>query len=376
MKIAPESKSCSFKGNQKVFYLHINRAASCCRSNLEILDASQDLNLYLEKWQHESRQLDSGVEIPGCNYCWKSERNGQISYRFSKIDPAQIELFLSNLCNQMCSYCSPKFSSTWQQSINQIGMLTNISSTAKNNLQPDIQSADTTYWIDQISQYISSCPDHSITVKLLGGEPLMQQRNLEKLLSLNSHKIKKLLLGTNLNPPTDKFLKWLLSNIDANTLDFDISIDSSPEYNHWPRALFDREKFLNNLQLVKQHRASISVSSVVSVMSIFDLENFILWLNNNQLTPGFTKLNNPDCLDPTLVPQVFRKQIWEQIKHLNPPVILQEILQQQDNPNHIRMIEQLNYLSQYFERNSMDPMQCSNGLFKEYWNWLTQNYKK
>lgn len=376
MKITPESKSCSLKGSQKVFYLHINRVASCCRSDLEILDPSKDLDSYIKNWQHESSQLDRGVEIPGCEHCWRAEHKGEISYRLSRNDPALIELYLSNLCNQMCSYCSPKFSSAWQESIDQAGMLTGISNTAKSNLHTDIQTADITHWIEQISQYINCRPDHSVTIKLLGGEPLMQQRNLEKLLSLNSHKIKKLVLGTNLNPPTEKFLKWLLDNVDADVLSFVVSIDASPEYNHWPRALFDQDKFLNNLKLLKQNQIDVLVNSVVSAVSIFDLKNFIMWLNDNQIDPSFTKLNNPDCLEPTLVPEIFRKQIWEEIKHLDPPAVLQEILQHQSAPNPVRMVEQYNYLSQYFERNNLNPGQCNNKLFKEYWNWLTQNYKK
>lgn len=368
-----KSKSCKFKGQQKSFYLHQNRVASCCRAKAIQLDTEHRLEFYLTQWQQERELLDQGVEIPGCEHCWHQERAGKISYRSAGQDTDQIEIYLSNLCNQMCSYCSPKFSSTWQDSMENLGMFERISLSARQNLATEPSSEHVEYWIDEIGRYIATCEDQSVTVKILGGEPLMQQRNLEKLLSMNSSKIRTLGIHTNLNPPTDKFLRWLLENLTAHKLSFTISIDSSPDYNHWPRARFDREQFNHNLGLLKQHRVPTSINAVISVLSVFDLANFVRWLQQQDLKTTFVKLYNPECLDPTLIPLSFRQQIWDEIKILNPPEILKEILHTDTRNNSIRLIEQYNYLSQYFQRNQLDPQQCSNTLFKEYWNWLIKN---
>ena len=371
------SKSCKLKGNQKAFYLFQNRIASCCRAESENLDRSLSLPVYLQKWKAESLQLDAGIELPECNYCWAQEKDNKISYRLSaNNDVNLIELYISNLCNQMCSYCSPKFSSTWQESIDRFGTFQNISITSKTNLEITQQpTPDTEYWLDQIAQHIASCPDYSVIIKLLGGEPLMQQRNLEKLLTFSTQKIYKLNIHTNLNPPTDKFLKWLLKNFKSTNFDFTVSLDASPEYNQWPRALFDQTKFLNNLSLLEQYQMPVRFSAVVSVLSIFDLENFILWANNKKINILFQKLHNPLCLDPTLVPQEFRQQIWEKIKHINSSDIVKEILQQKNNVDNLRIFEQFNYLTQYFQRNQLDPTTSNNQLFVEYWVWLTKNCK-
>ena len=371
------SKSCKLKGNQKTFYLLQNLISSCCRAKSDILDSSLPLSTYLQKWKAESLQLDEGIELPGCNHCWIQERNNKVSYRLSaEYGFNLIELFLSNLCNQMCSYCSPKFSSTWQESINQSGTFQNISTTAKRNLEiTQYPKTDIDYWLDQISQYIDSCPDYSVVIKLLGGEPLMQQRNLEKLLSFSSQKIYKLNIHTNLNPPTDKFLKWLLKNFNSEKFDFMVSLDASPEYNQWPRALFDQKKFLTNLSLLEQYQIPVKFLAVASVLSMFDLENFIIWANNKKIDIKFQKLNNPLCLDPTLIPQIFREQIWKKIKHINSSDIIQEILQQEYTFDKIKLFEQFNYLTQYFQRNNLDPTTSNNELFGEYWAWLTKNCK-
>lgn len=372
-----ESKSCGLKGVQKVFYLNQNRVASCCRAEADVLNSENKFDFYLKKWQQESLQLDAGVELPGCSHCWRQEKNGKISYRSSIVPHKnQIELFLSNLCNQMCSYCSPTFSSTWQQSIEQEGMFQRISTTAKNNLLTKSNSEHIDYWIDQLSQYIDGCEDNSVYLKLLGGEPLMQYRNLQKFLFFNSKKIQQLVIHTNLNPPNNKFLKWLLYNIGSRKLLFTISIDSSPELNHWPRALFNKKKFVNNLNLLQQHQIPVKVASVISVLSVFDIKNFISWGNQQEIKINFFKLNNPDCLEAVLIPHPFRLEIWKTIEHLDPPEIIREILHQETNVDQLKLFEQRQYLVQYFERNHLDPAKYPNKIFQDYWSWLTENYKK
>jgi organic radical activating enzyme len=372
MKIIPASKACSLKGNQKVFYLQINQVASCCRAHSDAVDNTRTVDSYIEQWQQESQKLVDGIELAGCEVCWRDEDQGKISYRqqFSLFDTNTIELYISNLCNHMCSYCSPKYSSLWEESIQTRGVFRNVSSTAKNNLIVNQTSADIGYWLEQIQDYICTCDDNSVSLRLLGGEPLMQQRNLEKLLSLNSNKIKTLALHTNLNPPTNKFLIWILDNIDIAKLKITISLDATPDYNHIPRAGFEQTRFRSNLALLQDKNVNFNFNSVVSVLSIFDLENFITWQARNNFKIVFTKLNNPDCLDPKYIPSKFRQEIWQKIGHLNLDPIIIETLTQPDDLVDLKLVEQYNYLTQYFERSNIDPGRVNNALFVEYWAWL------
>jgi len=376
--MTPVSKSCGLKGTQQVFYLQFNQVASCCRAHSDQLDTNKTITDYQQQWQHESQQLAQGVKLGGCKHCWESEDQGKISYRLqnNKNTDIQIELYISNLCNHMCSYCSPKYSSVWEESIQTHGVFQNISSTAKDNLTNTCPPADIDLWLEQIQHYINTCNDNSVSLKLLGGEPLMQQRNLEKLLSFNSNKIKTLMIHTNLNPPTDKFLRWILDNLSVNKLEITISLDASPDYNHIPRAGFNKTNFLSNLELLQNKNVNFVFNSVVSVLGLFDLENFIPWLNKNKFKGRFTKLYNPDCLDPKYVPAKFRKQILEKISHLSIDPIITEILQQPDNLVDLKLFEQYNYLTQYFERADIDPVQINNAIFDEYWTWLTEHVDK
>ena len=372
-----KSLSCDKKGRNKVFYLHHNRIASCCRAKSDILQPTDTLEQYLAKWQQESQQLQSGHQLSGCEHCWQNEKQGKISYRTNGSDQSPvIELYLSNLCNHMCSYCSPKFSSTWQTSLAQHGMFTNISTASADNLQIGTPNTNIDHWTQQISEHIQTLPDNSVIIKLLGGEPLMQKRHLQTLLNLNSVKIKTLSLQTNLNPPANRFLKWLLKNIGPDKLRFTVSIDASPEWNHWPRAKFNRQKFLQNLDLVSRSGNMDSFSAVISVLGIFDLPNFMSWSDTVGIPIFFNKLYNPKCLETALVPQHFRQRILESINCEKIPAVIDEILKEPHDENHIRLFEQFQYLQQYFQRNNLNPEGCGNILFEEYWTWLTKNYKK
>ena len=367
------SKSCDRKGKEKVFRLHLNQVASCCQSYHETLDNVKTLDHYIDHWQHESRQLDQGHEIPACEICWKHEQSGLPSYRqiADSNKTNSIEIFSSNLCNHMCSYCSPKFSSEWQKSVEDHGVFEKISSTTKLNQHPAKIASDTAqeYWLTEIKQYISQQPNDSISIKLLGGEPLMQMGSLKHLLELNSDKIELLLINTNLNPPSSKFLHWMLEAFPKEKLRFVISLDATTEYNHVPRAGFDRDRFLSNLALLEEHDIKFIFSPVLSVLSIFDIAKFYSFITDHGYEIEFSQINNPDCLDPIYLPWEWKQQILD--TNVPLPKLVKEILTTHTKSVDLKLFEQYNYLKQYFTRAGIDPTTTPNVLFNEYWAWLS-----
>ena len=77
-----------------------------------------------------------------CSYCWTMEDNGKLSDRHYRsgepwaakdfetivnstgdedVIPSYVEVNFNHACNLACSYCSPQFSSTWQQEMDQHG---------------------------------------------------------------------------------------------------------------------------------------------------------------------------------------------------------------------------------------------------------------
>ena len=363
-------KHCDRKGKEKVFRLHLNQAASCCVSYPVELDQTKSFDYYNDLWQQERQQLDQGQEILSCETCWKKENKGLSSYRIPTDALNNVEIFTSNLCNQMCSYCSPKFSSIWQESIGTYGEFKNISLTAqKNQSVQHITTEHQEYWFTEINQYISQQPENSLELNLLGGEPLMQMNSLQRLLEMNTQQIQRLIIQTNLNPPSQRFLLWILENFPNKKLVFNVSIDATPEYNHVPRAGFQPDVFMSNLKLLKDHAVMFRFTSVISATSIFDIANFCKFLDHTGYSTTFAQLNNPDCLDPIYLPREFKQKILDSAVLL--PDMVVEILNSDHKMVDLKLFEQYNYLKQYFTRTGIDPATTPNTLFNEYWIWLS-----
>ena len=91
----------------------------------------------------EQRKLMlAGIKPAECSYCWNMEAHDKLSDRhyrsgepwaakdYSVITkstgdedaiPSYVEVNFNNVCNLACSYCSPQFSSTWQQETDRHG---------------------------------------------------------------------------------------------------------------------------------------------------------------------------------------------------------------------------------------------------------------
>lgn len=360
------NKSCNLKGQQKLFFLQLNQAASCCRA-VPISLSNKTLNQCLEQWQVERDLLAQGNELPGCKHCWQAEHNGQLSYRkqMANNDENFIELYINNLCNQMCGYCSPKFSSTWQDSIQQHGNFVNVSKQVQQNLSIVENKNKEQRWMSELKKYISQGP---VSIRLLGGEPLMQKHNLQQLLEFNTDQIQTLSVHTNLNPPNNKFLKWVLENFPQNKLKFVISLDTVPEHNAIPRAGFDRTKFEENLSLLEHYNIPFSFISVVSVLNIFSVAQYQNWLQNKGYQAKFVRLNNPDCLEASYLPDHFKKSIQQDLL----PKTAFESLTHTPSMIDLKRFEQYNYLKQYFQRTNTI---ITDQKLLEYWEWLKENYE-
>ena len=368
------NKSCNLKGTQKVFYIQQNKIASCCRAHPDVLDISNTLYDYITQWEIEAEQLRQGSELIGCETCWVNEKQNLPSFRtqsLTAIASDRIELYLSNACNQQCSYCSPKFSSEWESSIKTHGAFQNVSVSSIANQKIAVASDTTEYWLSQINDYLTTCADQSVTLVLLGGEPLMQRSNLETFLNLNNSKIKVLNIFTNLNPPNNKFLKYILDNFDKEKLEFSISIDAVPDWNHVPRAKFNSVAFKENLQLLKDHKIEYQFLSVLSVLNIFDLARYLQWTDHSR--QQWNVLSNPKCLDVTSIPRAWREKIWNGL--ISPPKVVEDQLLAESEPIDILLFEQYNYMLQYFQRVGINPMTLPNQLFVEYWAFLERKFK-
>lgn len=330
----------------------------------------------LNHWHNEYQSLLQNQAIASCETCWKDEEKNLTSQRLLKgqREPENhLRLSFSNACNQMCSYCSPKYSSTWHNDIVKNGMFDGISQTAKQNLDYHVSNFDQQHWMTEVNNYLATQPDESVVLNLLGGEPLMQMANLKTFIDMNSKKIKNMIIVTNLNPPDNKFLLWLLDNVSNTKLNFGISIDAVPEFNHIPRAKFNKDNFLKNLEILQNKKYQFKLLATCSVLNFFELPSFLKWINKNNFDVSIGKLSNPDCLNFSYIPDQFAEPVIKQLKNFNVPKFVTE-LQNSDSLVDLKLREQYNYLTQYFERTDID-VNTASAEFNQYWNWLKDKYK-
>jgi len=364
-------KSCYKKTYQKSFWLNRDQASACCRAHP--VQYTGNLEQLIKFWNQEDNLMQQGNEVPSCEHCWADERHGIQSYRqqtendiFRHLETIDIDF--SNLCNHMCVYCSPKYSSLWQESIQQQGMLQLISSTNRDNLTVQETGKFAEQNFDSVLEYLSTREDKSVMLSFLGGEPLMQQRNIEKILDMVSSKIFQLTISTNLNPPSNRIMKLMLNKLAGqNILRLSISMDASPEFNHVSRAGFDQARFLDNLSYAKEQNVNVSFTGVYNAISVFDLNNLIKWHKDNNHSYVIKPLNNPDILKVKYLPLKYRQQIWNSLDDTSGlPDFVKQSLHLNDSPDFYRY-QQYNYIRQYFERSGIDPESAPNPLFVEWW---------
>ena len=136
-----------------------------------------------------------------CQYCWNMEAENKLSDRhyrsgepwaavdFEKIQnstgeendviPSYVEVNFNNVCNLMCSYCSPQFSSSWQQEVDRSGGYP----TARVHNDPGhfggdrrvIPAREHNPYVDAFWAWWPTLYPELIHFRMTGGEPLLDK---------------------------------------------------------------------------------------------------------------------------------------------------------------------------------------------------------
>ena len=138
---------CLAKWKQVSLHLPTGLNNSCYHPPLHPIDptllADNPSALHNTVHKKEQRKIMLRNERPGeCQYCWNMEAHDKLSDRHYRsgepwaakdysvitkstgdedVIPSYVEVNFNNVCNLACSYCSPQFSSTWQQETDRHG---------------------------------------------------------------------------------------------------------------------------------------------------------------------------------------------------------------------------------------------------------------
>lgn len=157
--------------------------------------------LHNTPYKKEQRKIMLKQERPTeCGYCWAMEDNGKLSDRHYRsgepwaakdfnavmnstgeedVIPSYVEVNFNHACNLKCSYCSPQFSSSWQQEVEQHGGYP--TSTTHNDpshftgRNRPIPVRDSNPYVDAFWQWWPNLYPELQHFRMTGGEPLLDK---------------------------------------------------------------------------------------------------------------------------------------------------------------------------------------------------------
>lgn len=251
---------CLAKWKQVSLHLTTGLNNSCYHPPLHPIDATlladNPSALHNTPYKKEQRKIMLRNERPSeCSYCWTMEDNGKLSDRHYRsgepwaskdfwpitkstgeedVIPSYVEVNFNHACNLKCSYCSPQFSSSWQQEAEQWGGFP--TSTPHNDpahftgTRRPIPSREDNPYVDAFWAWWPTLYPKLEHFRMTGGEPLLDK---------NTYRVFDYVLA---NPKSDLHL-----NVTSN---FSVDEKSWQKYLGYVKQLCEGEKIEHFMQYV------------------------------------------------------------------------------------------------------------------------------
>ena len=312
------------------------------------IDRIEDIVLGEENQSRKSKIINK-LPVPSCHTCKDLENNKRgfdiisdrvfyirelkdvpvKTYEDGKFDLYTTDIRWTNLCNQACVYCNPRFSSRWASELN-----------TKPVLPTDQQRAD-------FKEYIFKHAKQLKHVYLAGGEPLLMKENLE-LLDLLDPEV-NLRINTNLSKIDTKIFDLVCK---FKNVHWTVSVETIEEEYEYIRYGGSWQDFLNNLSTIKKldHKISFNMLHfLLNFNSIFGCVDYLKKL-------GFH--NNSFIIGPLLTPEYLN------VRHLPDSALTQveAILSQRinDKPGYLledSYLNMISYIKKPFNKNLSDSFE-------------------
>lgn len=238
------------------------------------------------------KELGNGVKTSACAKCWHAEAQGQTSRRQQQniladtlydlnleniqkmctvYNPTIYQISTSNVCNAACIMCNATYSSRWES----------LSGTTRKRVISD----------DAINEIDF---DNAMYVELLGGETLLESKNIEILEKLNSNCTVSLITNGSVEL-TNRMLSVLSK---FKRLIICLSIDGTErifEYQRWPLKW---DTLLLNLEKFRKLKCDLSVNFTLTNILLPYKQQTIDWFNSQELNYFITEATGPHYFSP------------------------------------------------------------------------------
>lgn len=292
----------------------------CCIIHEDVAIVSDNLNLSSvmvnDNWQRMIEQEKLGVAPAECSTCIHKESLGAISRRLKLNGAArqrndadrfveQLDISLSNLCNQKCIMCSGDFSSRWHPSMD-----------AYRKAFPDKQFKLKSNWAltyEQIDQILEKVDERTGQIEIKGGEPTYDKKLeyfIQGAIKKNAN-IKFILVtnGTRFDADRIAFFN------SVSNLTICVSIDAIGDTYSFIRG-FDFDTFASSFDLIVKElsrKHMIMVNPTVMTYNVDCIQDLYEWISNvsikydRRIMISFSQVVTsvrflmPDCTDPARV---------------------------------------------------------------------------
>ena len=300
-------------------------------------------------------EMKKEMKPSGCEYCWRIEaQNSEIlsdrarwnAYLGKDVNPDEIknkpanymftprvlEVSFSNMCNFMCGYCHPKNSSRFYNEIKTLGHYKDVQSHNCDIHFLKIYPEDANPYLEAFWLWWPQLSLELKTMRLTGGEPLIQKSTLKliELLKTDPRPQLDLSINTNLGLPHNKFveicekLKALVETNSVKKLHLYTSMDTWGDHAEYIRYGLDLKVFQQNVEYYLENFPNQQLSYMVT-FNIFSLARFTelmgFWLslkkrfntNVNRVKVYINLLTEPIVYSYLLLPENFALEQFDKI---------------------------------------------------------------
>lgn len=250
---------------------------TCCQGSVTLGNLNnspiQDILKSEKLSQIRHQMVDGKPSIQNCSTCIHQEKNsGLAALRqhyltyYPNIYPdtqlKNLDIRWNNSCNLGCMYCTPMFSSTWQDRLN------------KKNSSPvkDYQEDLLEFILDNVNQVEE--------IMLVGGEPMLMKQNYKLFKKVPKHT--KISIITNLSYDLEKLpcIDDLLNRPSENTI-WSVSLENLEKQFEYVRNGASWEQVEKNLKFLNKHWPNtVSIIMVYSMFNAFDIHNVLVKLHS------------------------------------------------------------------------------------------------
>jgi organic radical activating enzyme len=273
-------------------------------------------SLHNTEWKKQQRAIMLKNEKPAeCSYCWNIEAHGELSDRHYRsgepwaaadyntiknlsgneddIIPSYVEVNFNHACNLSCSYCSPQFSSSWQQEVDRWGGYP--TSTTHNDPSHfvghnrPIPAREHNPYVDAFWEWWPTLYPKLKHFRMTGGEPLMDKNTYKVFDYVLAFPNPDLHLNVTSNfsvEPAlfDKYMGYVSQLCDTQIEHFMqyVSLDSGiPEHAQYIRHGLNFPRLANNVQrFLKEipYRNSLTFIITMNNLSVLGLQRQLDWI--------------------------------------------------------------------------------------------------